>query len=600
MPNLTVTGLALGQRVTVYTYPVRATGRTCERIATSRLLDESGSLTIALPDSFSWRITEGWQYERMGVLPHPDHFDLQTCDMSDVFVVVTGQDGSTGQGGSPRLDLTTGGTYSWASWRDRVRSGFVTHYFDDGGASVYTNGREMFREFGIVTAHPLITGESSYSQPFSDPTWQRVWDMFNDGHTIDNHTRNHLNLGQVTDEAVARDQIVGATQDIVGRGFPTPRYFVYPQGSVGVWSSIVGEAITAEGVARSGNGYSDIPPTNRLVTGGTAFPVGVDDEAAYGWCAANNKWRHDMQHQVEPFQWDDDYQEVYGGSYEYVRHNLAWTITSGISYQVLPDTGWTPPTLTAQVIADGVVLGWDYDATDLQRSDDGGETYASIGTAPYTSPYLDTQAQGSVQYRTLIGGEWVYSEVVSLPASFLLASEYLRASIPYPVSGGAGSDSGAAGGGAIISRPASGSAGSDSGVKGAAIISRPASGGAGSTSGASGDATIIGFATFLLASEYLAAETGGAVYPVSGGAGSTSGASGDASRALPASGTAGSTSGASGIVTLVPAGVYPVSGGVGSDSGAGGVAYVVRPVSGAAGSTSGARGRYFSPELLRP
>jgi hypothetical protein len=89
-------------------------------------------------------------------------------------------------------------------------------------------------------------------------------------------------------------------------------------------------------------------------------------------------------------------------------------------------TTWSmaaPGEIFATVVTGGVEIVWGGTATDLQRSDAGG-TYASL-EAPYTSPYLDTQAQGSVQYRALIDGEWVYSEVVYVLTTYDIAP-YIR------------------------------------------------------------------------------------------------------------------------------------------------------------------------------
>ena len=341
---MVVTHLDPGQRVRLYSLP------TGEVLSESEPAGLSGQLPVALPAS------------------------------GTVFCIVTHkEDGFTGCAASPRYDAATAsGTYDWRDWRDRPRQGKYTVTYDDGNGEVYANGRMLFKEFGLKIVHPVIT---QYATEASVPLWWddetclhkiehglfgwpsgrpqenppempgvtvMPWDWLRalkaDGHRIGSHTRTHRNLSQISTED--RDyEISQSKQDIIAEGCePDEWWFVAPYGVTGGGNTVIAAHYDW---ARVGNGYSTIPPADRVMLGSMSLPFPMEGHPL-DWCAANNRWRVEMRHILVTHLYSEEldaYVEYSGAeSVAETRSTFAYAVSSDIALDWLPAPATEPTT----------------------------------------------------------------------------------------------------------------------------------------------------------------------------------------------------------------------------------------------------------------
>jgi peptidoglycan/xylan/chitin deacetylase (PgdA/CDA1 family)/uncharacterized protein YjdB len=188
--------------------------------------------------------------------------------------------------------------------------GLVSIDFDDGYQSMYDNGLPILDAAGLKSSQYIITqkvGTDSYV------TLDELMQMYENGHEIGVHTRNHYNLTTLT-QAQMTDEILGAKQDLISWGI-TPTTLAYPYGGYNPTVEMVVQDSGLRGARDSDLGYNSSGLA--LTFGGPLYhdthPLELWSEAAevdmnttlsditseIDYAVANNLWLIILFHRVD-------------------------------------------------------------------------------------------------------------------------------------------------------------------------------------------------------------------------------------------------------------------------------------------------------------
>ena len=106
--------------------------------------------------------------------------------------------------------------------------------FDDGYKDNFTHAYPVLKRYGFPATIFLVTdliGKKSSATEKEFVSWDDVIVMSHDGISLGGHTKTHVDLGLMTDERLAFEEIAGSKQAIEKRIGKPIDYFCYPTGS---------------------------------------------------------------------------------------------------------------------------------------------------------------------------------------------------------------------------------------------------------------------------------------------------------------------------------------------------------------------------------